>query len=140
MIDQKNFERIVTDLQNHVLSYTQSDVEDLVVSLMEMDQHLAIAQQTLDFTLNTAERLMADVAQSCVNTIGIRDAAKKRKLAAIAGQAAGQLAGAVQLFVAGQIIQAQEAVQFEVDDSAVDGLEGEAVGDEPTAGPVGTDS
>ena len=133
MIDQQNFERIVTDLKQNVFA-SPNDVEMLVVSLMEMDQHLAIAQATLDFTLKTAEQLMADVAMACVQTIGIRDAAKKRRLAAIAGKAAGQLAGAVQLYVAGQILQAQQAVAGDLnDESAVDGLEGEPVGDETTA-------
>jgi hypothetical protein len=109
MIDQENFERIINDMQSHVFA-SPNDVEKLVLSLMEMDQHLVIAQSALDFTLEASQQLMREVAEACIKVIGIRDAAKKRRLAKIAGEAAGRLAGAVQLHIAGQIMESQKVV------------------------------
>jgi hypothetical protein len=114
MIGQEDFERVINDVKASVF-VSPRDVEALIVSLMEMDQHLVIAQSALDFTLTTAENLMKEVAQACVAVIGIRDAGKKRKLAQVAGEAAGRLAGALQLHIAGQILAAQEAASTPLD-------------------------
>lgn len=122
MITPEDFERIAGELQSEE-GVSSQDVAQLLVSVLEMDQQLLIAQSSLEFTLTTAENLMSEVATACINVIGIRDAAKKRKLAKIAGEAAGRLAGAVQLHIAAQIMQSQhdaEGYQLEDDDNGAD--------------------
>lgn len=112
MIDNDNFTRIVTDIQNNVF-LNPDDATLLVQSIAELDAHLYIAQETLSHTLDTAVKLMEDIATACVKSVGIRDKGKERKLMKIAAETAAKFTTSVQMFVAGQIIAANSILQEE---------------------------
>jgi hypothetical protein len=114
VIDQEDFERIISGLKSELYNLPE-DVEKLVISMMEMDKHLEIAQTALEFVLNTAEEMIEEFASSIVGMIGIRDAGKKRRIFGTAREFNERLAGAVQLFIARQIIEAQHAVSLSGD-------------------------
>lgn len=110
MISQEKFTQLVKDLDEGVMITSQVLIKGLVQTIAELDARCMVAEQTIQMTLDTAERLMADVAKGAIQTIGIRDHAKARKLAKLAGEAAGRLTGAVELFMAGKVLEAQQAV------------------------------
>lgn len=110
MISQDRFNQVVKDIQEGVMVTSQTTIQELVQTVAELDARCMVAEQTIQMTLETAERLMADVAKGAIQTIGIRDHAKARKLAKLAGEAAGRLTGAVELFMAGKVLEAQQAV------------------------------
>lgn len=136
MIDNERFIQIAAKVQRNEF-LTPEDGKDLIETMAELDAHLMILQNTLSFTLAAAISKMETLGSRSVDIMGDRDRAKVKKMAALYGNAAGQLEAAVSLYLAGQVEAAAQAVQ---EDSAVDGLDGESVGDgEGPADTVGAD-
>lgn len=136
MIDNDKFVKIAAKVQRNEF-LTPEDGRDLIETMAELDAHLMIVQNTLSFTLAAVVSKMETLGTRAVEIMGDRDRAKVKKMAAVFGNAAGQLEAAVSLYLAGQVEAAARTVQ---DDSAVDGLDGESVGDgELAADAVGAD-
>lgn len=129
MISEEDFATIVTAVSaGDPITTEQATL--LIQSLAELDIQTAVLDAALGYSLETAQTLLNEVGQQTANVIGIRDMAKRRKIAEISGTAAGQLQAAVGLFIGNLVQQAQG-----IGGSAVSDGE-EVTDDETTASPV----
>ena len=131
MITAEEFHKIVSDLEAGVF-ITQEQVTRLVATIAELDAQNAIAEGAVHYALAAADQVLMSFGSEIANIIGIRDMGKRRRIAAAAGGAAGQLRASVQLFVQGMVDEANAVAAQSVTIDDAD----EVGGDESTASPV----